>query len=578
VTTAAPPPEEPPRSIFSASVWMRFVRSIRDFLASPCGPSAWWLFGSLIALLLGMNGLNVITSYVSRDWMTALADRNVSEFTHYTFRFVLVLGVCTVVLATARWVEERLGLTWRSYLTNRLVDRYLQDRLYHCLGDDPHVANPDQRIADDVKAFTQQTLSLFILSLNAVVSVLAFSGVLWSISPMLFFVAVAYATLGSTATIWLGKPLVWINYRQFDREAELRSDLVQLREHSEFVALSHLENHFRVRLGRRIDALVENWRKYIAINRNLNICTMGYNYYIQLVPVLVVAPLYMRGDVEFGVISQSTIAFSQLLGGFSLIITQFQSISSFTAVTARLDAFADKAREIELAPPPALAVVDGNDGLRFEQVTLENAEGVVLIRDLELDVQRGSRLLVIGTLDQAKVALFRATAGIWEHGRGRIVRPGPRCFAFVPERPYLPPGTLRDILCAPECAEVPGEPEMYAALDRMELLPTVERIGGIDVERDWDDLLSLGEIQRISLARVLLIRPDYVMLDRLETALDARRVHDVLGIFGEAGITYVSIARSDDDAPYFENVLELELGGSWTLHPTKVAQPLPKAS
>ncbi len=565
--------------MFSPSVWMRFVTSIREFLRSDCGPTARLLFGSLLVLLLGINGLNVVTSYVSRDWMTALADREGAEFAHQTFRYVFVLAFCTFVLATARWVEERLGLTWRSYLTRRLVDRYLRDHFYHCMGDDPHVANPDQRIADDVKSFTQQTLSLFILSLNAVVSVLAFAGVLWSISPTLFGIAVVYATAGSTATIWLGKPLVWINYRQFDREAELRSDLVQLRENSEFVALSHHESHFRARLDRRIDALVENWRKYIAVNRNLNYCTMGYNYYIQLVPVLIVAPLYIRGEVEFGVISQSTIAFAQLLGGFSLVITQFQSISSFTAVTARLDAFADKAREMETAPPPDLQVIDGNDGLRFENVTLEEPErGTALVRNLTVDVQRGSRLLVVGSEDQAKVALFRATAGLWEHGRGRNERPGARGRIVQPERPDLPPGTRRVGLCAPGCAEAPGEPEMLAVLDELGLLPTLERVGGMDVERDWDDILSLGELQRFSIARVLLIAPDFAMLDRIETALESERIHQVLGIFDRTGITYVSIARSDADRPYFERVLEIGARGEWTLHPAKVAEPLPKAS
>jgi putative ATP-binding cassette transporter len=299
------------------------------------------------------------------------------------------------VLATARWVEERLGLVWRRFLTKRSVGNYLGNQFYHRLGDDPHVANPDQRMTDDVKTFTSMSLSLFILSLNATVSVVAFSGVLWSISPMLFLVGVAYAAAGSTATIWLGKPLVWISYRQFDREADLRADLVQLREHGEFVAMARHESHFRVRLDRKIDALVENWTKYIAINRNLNFFTMGYNYFIGVVPVLVVAPMYMRGDVEFGVISQSMIAFSQLLGGFSLIITQFQSISSFAAVASRVDAFSDKVRELSEAPPSELQVVDSDDGLRY----LLQEHYIKVNRDLRCCHPRD---LVDPILDEAK--------------------------------------------------------------------------------------------------------------------------------------------------------------------------------
>jgi putative ATP-binding cassette transporter len=305
---------------------------------------------------------------------------------------------------------------------------------------------------------------------------------------------------------------------------------------------------------------------------------MGYNYYIQVVPVLIVAPMYMAGKIEFGVITQSTIAFSQLLGGFSLIITQFQSISSFAAVATRIDALGHKVRELEDAPPPALQVVDGHDGLRFERVTLDDPEGTTLVRDLDLDIQRGTRLLVTGSQDQAKVAFFRATAGLWDHGSGRIVRPDANRICFLPERPYLPPGTLRDILSAPECTEAPGEPEMFEALQRLDLLGVLERIGGIDVERDWEDLLSLGEQQRFSIARALLIAPDYVMLDRVETALDDDRIEEVIGILDRAGITYVAIARSENLAAHFDRILELGHDGAWTLAPVKAASSLPKAS
>src|SRR5205085_2432700 len=217
---------------------------------------------------------------------------------------------------------------------------------------------------------------------------------------------------GSAATIWLGRPLVWLNYNQLDREAEFRSDLIQLRENSEFVALSHHEEHFSRRLNERVSRIVSNARKLISVNRNLNLFTNGYNYYIPLIPVFVVAPLYIRHQVEFGVITQASVAFAQLLGGFSLIVTQFQSISSFTAVVARLDDFSDAAYASDKAPPPPIEVVDGEDGLVFEHLTLESADDLKpLVEDLSLSVQRGTRVLVTGPGEMAKMALFRATAG-----------------------------------------------------------------------------------------------------------------------------------------------------------------------
>ena len=570
--------KEPRRPILGPTARARFVASLRDFAASPDGPKAKWLLASLLVLLVSINSLNVVASYIGRDFMTAVADRNVGEFATQTLRYVFILLVCTAVAVVYRWVEERLGLVWRKFLTHRLVDLYLRRRFYHRLGSSKRVANPDQRIADDVKAFTSTLLAFLLMILNASMSVVAFSGVMWTISPLLFGVAVTYALVGSVTTIWFGRPLIWINYNQFDREAEFRSDLVQLRESSEFVALAHHESHFQERLARRIDRLVVNYRKLISVNRNLNFFTTGYNYFIQVIPVLVVAPLYMRGEIEFGVITQSSMAFGQLLGAFSLIVTQFQSISSFTAVATRLDRFSEAARESETAAPAPIEVVDGDDGLQFEHLTLEAAEGgVVLVEDLNLTVERGMRMLVTGPGEMAKMALFRATADLWDHGRGRIVRPGQRCLCFLPERPYLPPGTLREILASPDCATPPTDDRILQVLRGLGLEQTLARLGGLEVERDWDDVLSLGQLQRFAIARVLLVAPDFAVLDRIETTLEPERIRDVLGMLDGAGITYVTIGRSDSDLPHYDMVLELTGHGPWTLHPAKTARPVRNA-
>jgi len=567
--------KEPRRPIFQRSTRARLAADLRAFAASPDGPLAKGLLASLLLLLVGINTLNVWSSYIGRDFMTAVASRDSGEFAVQTFRYVAILLACTVAAVIYRWVEERLGLVSREFLTRRFVDLYLRRRFYHRLGDSRRVANPDQRIADDVKAFTSTTLSFLLMSLNATMTVVAFSGVMWSISPLLFGVAVAYATVGSVTTIWFGRPLIWINYHQSDREAEFRADLVQLRENSEFVALSHHERPFQDRLRYRLDRLVTNYRKLIAVNRNLNFFTTGYNYFIQVIPVLVVAPMYMRGEIEFGVITQSSIAFAQLLGAFSLIVTQFQSISSFTAVLARVDRFSEAAHESDNAPPAPIEVVEGDDGIEFQHLTLTAAEGgKVLVEDLNLTVTQGMRLLVIGPGEMAKMAFFRATADLWDHGSGRIVRPAGSCLFFLPERPYLPPGTLREILASPDCSTPPTDEKIHEVLRALFLGDTLTRIGGLDVERDWDDILSLGQLQRFAIARVLMVAPKFAVLDRIETTVEAERMRDVLGMFDGAGITYVTIGRSDSDLPHYDAVLELTGAGPWTLHAARTVRPV----
>jgi ABC transporter transmembrane region 2/Putative glucoamylase len=238
--------------------------------------------------------------------------------------YFCVFAASTAVAVFQSFAEQRLGLLSRAWLTDRLIRRYLAGRTYYWLKETRAVDNPDQRIAEDVKAFTATTLSFTLIFLNGTFTVVAFAGVLWTISRMLFGVAVAYAAMGSLLSILLGRSLVGLNYRQLDREANFRSALNHVDEHAESVALLHWEGQLTSRLLRRLDELVDNYRRITSVNRNLGVFTTGYNYLIQIIPALIVAPLFIRGDVEFGVITQAAMAFAQLLGAFSLIINQFQ--------------------------------------------------------------------------------------------------------------------------------------------------------------------------------------------------------------------------------------------------------------
>src|SRR4030095_1829908 len=232
--------------------------------------------------------------------------------------------------------------------------------------------------------------------LNTTFTVLAFSSVMWSISPLLFGVAVAYAALGSGLTCCFGRPLIWLNYDQSDREASLRGDLVHLRENAESVAVLRREGRIGARLQRRVDDLVANARRIIKVNRNLGFFTTGYNYLVQVIPVLIVAPLFIRGEAEFGVITQSAMAFTHLLGAFSLVINQFTQISSYAVVIARLSTLAESIDRVERHPGTAETRLD-DSGSQFawHDLSLQARGGdEVLLRSLSLSVAPGTNLLV----------------------------------------------------------------------------------------------------------------------------------------------------------------------------------------
>jgi putative ATP-binding cassette transporter len=538
----------------------RLWRVIRAFVVSEAGGRATAMGITLLVLLLAINGLNVVNSYVGRDFMTAIELRDRGGFVRQALLYTGVFGLSTIVAVVYRFTEERLGLLWRSWLTHRLVHVYLDGRLYYRLQASGGLSNPDQRIADDVRSLTTGTLSLLLIFLNGTFTIVAFSGVLWSISRLLFGVAVGYAAAGSLLAVLFGRPLVRLNYDQSDREAAFRADLVHVRENAESVALFGRERHLAIRLGGRVDALVDNMRRIIAVNRNLSFFTTGYNYMIQLIPALIVAPLFIRGSAQFGEIPQASMAFAHLVGAFSLVVNQFGQLSSYAAVLARLNALGEASEVVPPLGAPTIAVSEDGRRLACEQLTLLAPQDArVLVRELSLDLAPRARALVAGPRD-ATAALERAIAGMWPSGEGRIVRPGD--LMFLPERPYLPPGTLRHLLVGTGSAALPTEDDMWNALRTAGVEAAVRRAGNLDVELDWDDRLSLQEQRLVEIARQLLAAPSFVVLTRLHGSLDASTATDVLTALRARGIGYLVLENEVVGAGQFDQIVQIDADGS----------------
>ncbi len=547
--------------------WKRFQGAIMMLVRSEQGPRALVFAATLVVMMIAINGLNVLNSYVGRDFMSAIENKNFAGFQAEGIMYAVVFVLSSVVLALYRFTEERLGILWREQLTSKLTEAYLTDRTYYRLDSATGVANPDQRISDDVRAFTTTTLSFMLLILNGTLTAISFSGVLWSISPLLFSVAVGYAVVGSAMTILLGKPLIRLNYHQLDMEANFRSDLIHVRENSESIALAHREGRFKARLKNRLDSLTYNFRRLIRINRNLAFFTNGYNYFIQIIPALIIAPYFIAGKVEFGVITQSTMAFATLLGAFSLIVTQFQSISAFSAVTARLHILSEAIEKTHHTHPCAIRIEEAPGKVIYENVTLRSSDNSrVLVENLNLEVKQGSRWLFTGPDDASKVALFRATASVWDCGSGKIVRPGLDDILFLPERPYLPPGALRDVLLRTGMENVTLDEEIIAVLRKLGLEETVERAGGLGADKDWDDVFSIGEQHMLSIARIFLAKPAFVYLDRPGSSLPKSQISTILDMLAAQSIAVVILSKNGESRLHYDSCLEIKPDGSWEVH------------
>lgn len=554
--------------------WGLFTRLIGNFRRSQQGPRALRYFLLLFFFLIILNALNILNSYVGRDFMTALADRNGPLFTEKAFLFGGVFLLLTVVAVILRFCEERLGLLWRTFMTEEFIRIYLSPLVYYRMNDElirqSGVEHPDQRISEDVKSFTTVTLSFILMSMNGLFTVIAFSGVLWMISPWLFGAALLYALMGSLFTILIGGRLVDLNYKQLDREATFRSGLIHVRERAESIALLHHEGRLLPRALRQFKALAENWRTIIGVNRNLGFFTTGYNYLSQILPILLVAPLYMKGKVEFGVVTQSVTAFAMLIGAFSLIVTQFQSLSSFAAVIQRLITLWYLIEMAQGDSVSSISLVESEDEISYEHLNLFSPmDKRALILDFNVRIPSGSTVLVTGD-ESARDALFKATAGIYDAGNGTIHRPSLDDIRFLPDRPYLPPGTLRQVLVNSNSGVAQEDPTIIRVLELVGLPDILKRTGGLDVEQEWDSLLSAHEQRLVSFARIIITRPRFVVIANPYRDMAPQIRKKVAEILMQAQATLIVMGSQDsggvDPNPgHFDKIIDLKSSGEWSL-------------
>ncbi len=547
--------------------WVRSWQTIRLFFASEARwPAISW-FALLLVVLLTASGLNVVNSYVGRDFMTAISAKDWNHFVTYGFFYLLVFALSTIMATFSRFSEERLRLLWRGWLTRLLIDLYMSRDRFYRLKALEEVDNPDERITEDVKSYTQTTLSFFLLTLNAAITSLAFLGVLWSITPWLVLVALIYAAAGSAMTVLLGRPLVRLDNLQLQKEADLRYHLIQTRETAEAIATMGAARTARECLRARLAAVVANNKRIIAVTRNLGLFTNGYNYMTQLIPLVIVAPLYMQGHVEFGVVTQASMAFATFLSGFSLIITQFETLSSFAAVTDRLDTIAQALEQSRTPISTAIRIDHADDRVAFEGLSLwSRHERRPLIEGLMLEVPTGGSLLITGPDTAAEEALFLATAGFWDQGKGRIVRPNAEGISFVPTQALTLRSTLRAQLGA---GVLDGRPvsneEIQGLLDELGLTGAVARVGGLDTEIHAPTVLSPAEQRLILFTRLLLARPRFAFLDRVGSVLNQEQIEVVYRLLKRSSIGYLSIGDAHRLGSLHDQALEIRGEGRWRL-------------
>ncbi|MEM6252571.1 MAG: ABC transporter ATP-binding protein/permease [Cyanobacteria bacterium P01_D01_bin.156] len=539
---------------------------------------AWSLLVVLIGLLLIQTGLKVVFLIYGGEVTSALAAQDADRFWQAIGIFLIILLVGIPLASLSGYVRAKLGLFWRTWLTHHYLDHYLSNNHFYQIRLRQVLANPDQRIEEDVRTLTQESLKFLVILLESGFQLIGFAGVLWSISQPLVAVLVVYAVVGTAiATLSFGKSLISINAEQLQQEATFRYDLARIRENTEAIALYRGEKQELSQSWQQFGLVLRNFSRLIRWQLGLNLFQNHYRYGTFIIPGIILAPRLFAGDLEIGDVTQAGAAFNLMLGALALIVIQLQQLTNLGASIQRLTqltaTFTDLSKPLSTPLDSQEFSIKRYSGsnLSIEHLTLSTPNSdKTLIQDLSFTLPPKKSLLIVGPSGIGKSSLLRAIAGLWHAGSGNITCP--ESVAFLPQRPYLPPGNLQQQLRYPDSYSIIDNSQLNQVLaavnlEHLALLPTYQEttkkhLSSNEKQKSLSSL-SLGEQQRLAFARILLKSPTYVFLDEATSALDLANEASLYGHLQTLGISIISVGHRPSLEKYHDYKLELFAHGEW---------------
>ncbi len=538
---------------------------------------AWLLLGVVVAMNLALVALSVAFNQWYNGFYNSIQNKDYETFkTQLGFFAVLAFGFIVIAVYQS-YLRQMLQIRWRRWLTGVFLEDWLANRCYYRIelkgqGTD----NPDQRIQEDLQVFTESTLNLALEFMNSVVTLFSFVAILWGLSGAFGFTvfghdihvpgymvwcALVYAIVGTWLTHKLGRPLIGLNYQQQRYEADMRYGLVRLRENAEGVAFYRGEDDERKVLQHRFSFVVDNFLSLMNYRKRLTWFTAMYSQLATIFPFVVAAPRFFAGKIQLGDLMQTASAFGRVQESLSWFIDSYNQLATWKATVDRLTSFHEAIQDAAsaAADPKSIGVEVGSDNvIAARDLHVALPDGRALLGQVECTLRPGQHVLLSGPSGSGKSTLFRALAGIWPFGHGRVQVPPGATTLFLPQRPYLPLGSLRDVVAYPRGAQAVSDAEISTALSHCGL---EHLAANLDEEHRWSQRLSPGEQQRLAFARVLINKPDWLFLDEATSALDEEFERKVYTLVRELlpDTTLISIAHRPGVAGFHHRRLRIEL-------------------
>ncbi len=530
--------------------------------------NSWGMLALMILLIVSLVGINAGGSFWNRYVLDIIIeDRDLSKYISTLWVSSLFIVMITLLVGFSGFIRKKIALSWYKWLNNHILEKYFRNQTYYRINFKSGIENPDQRLAQEIEPITNNALRFSATFLEKTLEMMSFIIILWTISQQIAIYLVIYTIIGNFVAVYLNQELNKINQEQLEFKADFNYCLTHVRNHAESIAFFQGEEQELKIIERRFNNVLKNAERRINWERGQDIFNRAYQSAISVFSMFILTPMFITDQIDYGEISQASLACFMFSNALGQLIAEFGTSGQFSSYVQRLAEFSDalEAAKEQAEDLSTIKVIEENR-LAFEHITLQTPDyEKVIVEDLSLSAQPGEGLLIVGPSGRGKSSLLRAIAGLWNSGSGKLVRPPLEDVLFLPQRPYIILGTLREQLLYPNTNEEMSDGELEEILKQVNLENLLNRVNGFDTEVRWENILSVGEQQRLAFARILITCPSFTILDEATSALDLSNEENLYKQLQETETTFISVGHRESLFNYHQWVLELGEDSNWQL-------------